>query len=114
MMSPDCMVGMKPLLRGRAEPQMAVDLILTIASRRLRIFGSGTCSTLTSFLSCQQFALIYIPLILLSSRTLLLLLLPADTDAERLRGPLLSVALARQRPIGNTPLAHFDDLLEAP
>ena len=35
-------VGMKPLYRCRSEPQMAVEVIFTIASRGLRIFGSGT------------------------------------------------------------------------
>jgi hypothetical protein len=29
----------------RSEPQIAVDVILTIASRELRILGSGTFST---------------------------------------------------------------------
>src|SRR3954471_23454057 len=60
-MSPFSIVGMKPLYRCRSEPQIAVELILTIASRRLRIFGSGTCSTRTSFLPYQQFALITSP-----------------------------------------------------
>src|SRR5215211_1206585 len=61
-MSPACIVGMKPLYRWRSEPQMAVEVIFTIASRLLRIFGSGTCSTRTSFLPYQQFALITSPL----------------------------------------------------
>ena len=45
------MVGMKPSYRCRSEPQIAVDVILTIASCGLRIFGSGTCSTRTSLCS---------------------------------------------------------------
>src|SRR4051794_12644221 len=91
---------------------MAVEVILTIASRLLRIFGSGTCSTRTSFLPYQQFALISFPLILPS----LLLKLPrarADANAEWLRRPLLGVALAHQRPVGDDDLAQLNDLLEA-
>src|SRR5215207_7808248 len=109
-MSPDCIVGMKPLKRCRSEPQMAVEVIFTIASRLLRIFGSGTCSTRTSFLPCQQFALMTSPLF---CRPLLLKLPRAQTDAERLRRPLLGVALTHQRPVGDDHLAQLDDLLEA-
>ncbi len=47
---------MYPLNRCRSEPQIAVELILTIASRELRIFGSGTFSTWTLFLLSQRFA----------------------------------------------------------
>ena len=36
------MVGMKPSYRCRSEPQIAVLVIRMIASRGLRIFGSGT------------------------------------------------------------------------
>src|SRR6476469_1349335 len=46
--SPDSMVGMIPLKRWRSEPQMAVEVTRTIASRGLRISGSGTVSTRTS------------------------------------------------------------------
>ena len=48
------MVGIKPLYRCRSDPQIAVDVIFTMASRGFRIFGSGTCSTLTFFLPSQQ------------------------------------------------------------
>src|SRR4051812_26236465 len=57
-MSPFSMVGTKPLNKCRSEPQMAVDVILTMASRELRIFGSGTSSTFTFRLPSQQVALI--------------------------------------------------------
>src|SRR5688572_10168426 len=57
-MSPFSIEGTKPLYRCRSEPQIAVEVIRTIASRELRIFGSGTCSTRTFFLPSQQLALI--------------------------------------------------------
>src|SRR3954471_5759985 len=57
-MSPFSIVGTKPLNRCRSEPQMAVDVILMMASRELRIFGSGTSSTFTFLLPSQQVALI--------------------------------------------------------
>src|SRR3954471_23572144 len=57
-MSPFSMVGTKPLKRCRSEPQIAVEVTRTIASRELRILGSGTCSTRTFFLSIQQLAFI--------------------------------------------------------
>src|SRR6266404_970382 len=57
-MSPFCIVGIKPLYKCRSEPQIAVDVILTIASCLLRICGSGTSSTRISFLPYQQLALI--------------------------------------------------------
>src|SRR4051812_24536832 len=41
---------------------MAVDVILTIASRGFRILGSGTRSTRTSFVACQTNAFIRSPL----------------------------------------------------
>src|SRR5215207_10450561 len=89
---------------------MAVEVIFTMASRLLRIFGSGTCSTRTSFLPYQQFALITSPLFCCP---LLLKLSRAHADAERLRRPLLGVALTHQRPVGDDHLAQLDDLLEA-
>src|SRR4051812_46091486 len=46
-MSPFCMPGMKPSYRCRSDPQMQVLVTRTIASRGLRIVGSGTLSTLT-------------------------------------------------------------------
>src|SRR3712207_3019772 len=90
---------------------MAVEVIFTIASRLLRIFGSGTCSTRTSFLPYQQFAFITPPLSLSAAAEL-----PrgrAPPDAERLRRPLLRVTLARQRAVGDDDLPQLDDLLEA-
>src|SRR3954469_7208495 len=60
-MSPLSIVGTKPLYRWRSDPQMAVDVIFTIASLWLRILGSGTVSTLTFSLPIQQFALIGFP-----------------------------------------------------
>src|SRR5947209_18421936 len=41
---------------------MAVELIFTMASRRFKIFGSGTFSTLTSCFPYQQFALMSVSL----------------------------------------------------
>src|SRR5919112_353038 len=55
-MSPCSIVGMKPLKRCRSDPQIAVEVTLMIASRELRIFGSGTFSTFTCFAPSQQFA----------------------------------------------------------
>ena len=52
------MVGTKPLYRWRSEPQIAVDVMRTIASLELRILGSGTSSTLTVRLPSQQVAFI--------------------------------------------------------
>src|SRR5215211_9052392 len=98
---------------------MAVEVIFTMASRRFRIFGSGTCSTLTSFLPYQQFALITSPLFRLQEKSgarhapRRLLPLTAESDAERLSGSLLGVALARQRAVGDDDFAELDDLLEA-
>src|SRR5215207_8350655 len=43
--SPGSIVGMKPLYMCRSEPQIAVEVIRTIASRLLRILGSGTSCT---------------------------------------------------------------------
>src|SRR5919109_1866636 len=44
-MSPFSMVGTKPLYRCRSEPQIAVEVIRTMASPEFRIFGSGTPCT---------------------------------------------------------------------
>src|SRR3954454_4793127 len=49
-MSPCSSDGMKPLYRCRSEPQMAELVMRTMASRGLRILGSGTCSTRTSLM----------------------------------------------------------------
>src|ERR1051326_2053056 len=56
--SPFSIVGIKPLYRWRSEPQIAVEVIFTTASRRLIIFGSGTCVTCKSCLPYQQLAFI--------------------------------------------------------
>ena len=48
-------------------PQMQVVVIRTIASRGSSIFGSGTVSTRTSLLPCQQRALMLFPPVLRSS-----------------------------------------------
>src|SRR3954454_16745025 len=55
-MSPFLTVGMCPSSRCRSDPQIAVELIFTIASRSLRIFGSGTFSTWTVLRPDQTFA----------------------------------------------------------
>ena len=46
------------------DPQMAVDAMRTIARCGFRIFGSGTCSTLTFLFPSQQFALISFALLI--------------------------------------------------
>src|SRR4051794_26013340 len=66
-MSPCRMVGMKPSYRWRSDPQMHVEEILMIASRGLRILGSGTVSTLilpvphhvTAFMTVLLLVLMY-------------------------------------------------------
>ena len=57
-MSPGFMNGMKPSTRCRSEPQMQVEVMRTIASRRLMIFGSGTFSTFTLYGAHQTRAFI--------------------------------------------------------
>src|SRR4051812_12813263 len=54
----------------RSEPQMALVVILTMASCGLRILGSGTCSTRTSSLPYQQIAFInlFLLLVLVAAR----------------------------------------------
>src|SRR5829696_2226340 len=61
MMSPRFIVGTYPSTRWRSEPQIAVDVTLTIASRSSRIFGSGTFSTSTVFGPIQHVAFISRP-----------------------------------------------------
>src|SRR5215212_10962235 len=61
MMSPGFMNGMNPSTRWRSDPQMQVDVIRTIASRRLRIFGSGTSSTFTLYGAHQTTAFMASP-----------------------------------------------------
>src|SRR5688572_17601802 len=56
--SPGFMNGMNPSTRCRSEPQMQVEVIRTMASRRLRIFGSGTRSTDTLYGAHQMSAFI--------------------------------------------------------
>ncbi len=55
-MSPCSMVGMKPPYKCRSEPQIAVRVILMMASRGFSISGSGTFSTLIFSLPIQQTA----------------------------------------------------------
>src|SRR3982751_1039838 len=59
MMSPGFMNGMNPSTRCRSEPQMQVDVIRAIASRRFKIFGSGTRSTATLYGAHQINAFIF-------------------------------------------------------
>src|SRR3954471_13594022 len=56
--SPGFMKGTNPSTRGRSEPQMQVGVIRTMASRRLRILGSGTRSTFTVYGAHQMVAFI--------------------------------------------------------
>src|SRR3954470_4704510 len=55
-MSPLIIDGTKPLYRCRSEPQIAVDVIFTMASRSFIILGSGTFSTCTCCLPIQHVA----------------------------------------------------------
>src|SRR3954469_16193634 len=48
-MSPGFMNGTNPSTRCRSDPQMQVEVIRTMASRPLRIVGSGTSSTFTLY-----------------------------------------------------------------
>src|SRR5690242_15893529 len=59
--SPDSMVGTNPLTRCRSEPQIAVDVTRTMASRALRMDGSGTSSTETLRLPSQHVAFMLAP-----------------------------------------------------
>src|SRR4051794_26775833 len=52
------MNGTNPSTRWRSEPQMQVEVMRTMASRRLRIFGSGTRSTDTLYGAHQMSAFI--------------------------------------------------------
>src|SRR5215203_1613627 len=56
--SPLFSVGTKPPYRCRSEPQIAVEVILTMASRSFKIVGSGTSWTWTLPRCIQQLALI--------------------------------------------------------
>src|SRR3712207_4714668 len=56
--SPGFMKGTNPSTRCRSEPQMQVEVIRTMASRRLRILGSGTRSTFTLYGAHQMVAFI--------------------------------------------------------
>src|SRR4051812_201990 len=47
--SPLCISGIYPSYKCKSEPQMAVEVTLTIASRGSSIRGSGTSSTRTSY-----------------------------------------------------------------
>src|SRR5215212_7019338 len=61
-MSPGIMAGTYAWSRCKSEPQIAVEVIFTIASRALMIFGSGTSSTWTVFGPFQHVAFIVISL----------------------------------------------------
>ena len=61
-MSPRDIAGMTPSYRCRSEPQIAVDVTRTIASRGLSSTGSGTSSTRTSCAACQQSAFMRRPI----------------------------------------------------
>src|SRR5215212_3239694 len=88
-----------------SEPQIAVELIFTIASRSFRIFGSGTFSTWTVLRPDQTFARISDPRLL-------------DLGViERLRGAHLQLALgglALGHGLGAGDLTRLDLGLEAP
>src|SRR6187402_3403942 len=54
--SPFSMLGTKPLYKCRSEPQIAVLVTRMMASRGLKIWGSGTSWTSTFLLPIQQLA----------------------------------------------------------
>src|SRR3954447_22491240 len=95
-MSPFSIDGTKPLYKCRSDPQIAVDVILTIASRAFRICGSGTFSTRTVCLPFQQFALISL-LLLLVNRSLLRPHTGIGRMVHALRSALLSRWAGRVR-----------------
>src|SRR4051812_7183547 len=100
-MSPFFMVGTKPSYMCRSEPQIAVDVMRTMASRRLRICGSGTSATSTSPRPIQRFA-----------RTSL-----TPADGQRLRlvlACLVHRARALRAALRAQDLAGLRDLLEPP
>src|SRR5829696_1386323 len=57
-MSPSSMNGPRTSYRWRSEPQIAVEVMRTMASVGSWILGSGTVSTRTSWLPCQATAFI--------------------------------------------------------
>src|SRR5436190_13792559 len=82
---------------------MAVEVIFTMASRRLRIFGSGTSRTSTDRLPVQQLARMDLSV--------------PDGSGDRLGralGELLTCRLARRTALRADHLAELHDLLEAP
>src|SRR5687767_13106891 len=89
--SPLRIVGMKPSSRWRSDPQMAVSVILMIASLGFTIEGSGTLLTRTSFVPYQQSARI----------------VPVDFFTTRSRS-VWTLAFIRSH------LPCFNQLLEAP
>src|SRR5690348_4008878 len=93
-MSPFCIVGTNPLYKCRSEPQIAVDVILTIASRELRILGSGTVSTDTFRLPCQQFAFIFH--LAISSSQVAPLRRPAGCPSVVMDSPVSTTCLKRR------------------
>ena len=60
-MSPDFMYGPRTSYRWRSEPQIADEVILTMASVGSWITGSGTSSTLTDRFPCHVSALMPAP-----------------------------------------------------
>ena len=60
-MSPASRNGPNSSYRCRSEPQIAVDVIFTIASVGCSMIGSGTSSTVTFRLPCQVSAFIATP-----------------------------------------------------
>jgi hypothetical protein len=59
-MSPLFIVGIRPSIRCRSEPQIAQLVTLMMTSRPSSILGSGTLSQRMSFVPCQQSAFIII------------------------------------------------------
>src|SRR5918994_5144549 len=119
-MSPFSTVGIYPSTRCRSEPQMAVEEMRTIASRALRICGSGTVSTLTVFRPIQTVAFICRPIPFACHRkafspgghqTLNRPSSPRHGVVGRLRR--VRAAITVDACVGVDDLAQLDDLLEA-
>src|ERR1700712_1399664 len=105
--SPFSIVGMNPSYRCRSDPQIAVEVIRTIASRSLRIVGSGTSRTSTLVRPIQQFARIPLPF---PSSPMALCRSGDGRCAARL--PLTRRLHAFGTSLGTDPLTRLEKLLE--
>src|SRR5215204_3267857 len=123
MMSPGSIIGRKPLYRCRSDPQIAVDVIFTMQSRRLMISGSGTSRTDIFPGPIQHVA--FIARLLLESRYRSTgnrkalgvgrrVLACAPSELHRARVGLRRVRAALFRRVGEHDLTSLHHLLEVP